>query len=100
VVLPLCAGAILAECGPQPANSARRALVLGFALATGAIQLLAWWLESRRLAVGTKGPFYFLGEATWTPPGGWVLWVGAMLVGTALYVSSGLSSRPPPAPRR
>jgi hypothetical protein len=100
VVLPLCAGAILAERGPHLADSARTRLVVAFTLATGAIQLLAWWLESRRLAVGTNGPFYFLGDATWTPPGGWALWVGAMLVGTGLYVSSGLSSRPTPALRR
>jgi hypothetical protein len=100
VVLPLCAGALLAERGPHLANSARTRLVVAFTLATGAIQLLAWWLESKRLAVGTDGSLYFLGDAAWTPPGGWALWVGAMLVGTALYVSSGLSSRPTPALRR
>ena len=100
VVLPLCAGAILAERGAHLADSARTRLVVAFTLATGAIHLLAWWLESRRLAVGTDGPFFFLGDAAWTPPGGWALWVGAMLVGTALYVSSALSSLPTPAPRR
>jgi hypothetical protein len=109
VVLPLCAGAALAERGAQLAESARRRLVVAFTLTTAAIHLLAWWLEARRLAVGTDGPLYFLGEAGWTPPGGWAFWVLAMLAGAALYVTaaltraaipSALSSQPTPALRR
>jgi hypothetical protein len=109
VVLPLCAGAALAERGSQLAESARTRVVVAFTLATAAIHLVAWWLEARRLAVGTNGPLYFLDDAAWTPPGGWALWVVAMVVGAALYVSaamtraaipSALSSRPTPALRR
>ncbi len=109
VVLPLCAGAALAGPGSQLAEPARARLVVAFTLATAAIHLVAWWLEARRLAVGTNGPLYFLDDAAWTPPGGWALWVGAMVIGAALYVSaaltrtaipSALSSQPTPALRR
>ena len=93
LVVPLCAGAILAERGVDLANAARRRLVIVFTVATAAIQLLAWWLESRRLAVGTDGSFFFLGDAGWTPPGGWALWVVVMLAGTGLYVSSAVLAR-------
>jgi hypothetical protein len=64
-VVPLCAGAVLADAGSRMSALARRWLMLSFTMGTAAIQLLAWWLESRRLAVGTKGPFFFLGDATW-----------------------------------
>jgi len=99
VVVPLCAGAILAERGPHLADAARTRLVVAFTFATGAIQLLAWWLEARRVAVGGEGPFFFLGDAAWTPPGGWALWVGAMLVGTALYVSTAVARTATPSTR-
>jgi hypothetical protein len=87
VVLPLCAGWLLAERREQISLSARRRLVVGLTLGTAAIQLLAWWLASRRLAVGTDGPLFFLSDPAWEPPGGWLPWVLTMLLGTVAYAS-------------
>jgi hypothetical protein len=90
VVLPLCAGWILVERRSQIPLWARGPLVVGLTLGTAAIQLLAWWLESRRLAVGTDGPFFFTADAAWDPPGGWLPWVLTMLVATFAYASVAL----------
>lgn len=87
VVLPLCAGWLLAERREQIAQSVRRRLVVGLTLGTAAIQLLAWWLASRRLAVGTDGPLFFLSDPAWEPPGGWLPWLFTMLLGTVVYAS-------------
>jgi hypothetical protein len=91
VVLPLCAGWILAERHAQLSLSVRRRLVAGVTLSTAAIQLLAWWLASRRLAVGTDGPLFFLSDPAWEPPGGWVPWVLMMLVATGAYAAVALA---------
>jgi len=89
-VLPLCAGTILAE---RADPTQRRRLTLAFMVPTAVLQLLIWWLEARRMAVGTDGPFFFLGDAHWTPPGGWLLWVAVFLLGAIATASA-------PAPRR
>ena len=87
VVLPLCAGRLLAERASELAATTRARLVVALTLGTAAIQLLAWWLESRRLAVGTDGPLVFPSDAGWDPPGGWLLWIAVMLAGVLLYGS-------------
>lgn len=91
VVLPLAAAWLLTERRAQIPLAERRRLVAGLTIGTGAIQLLAWWLEARRVAVGTDGPLFFLSDpASWEPPGGWLPWVLVMLVGTAAYITAGL----------
>jgi Predicted membrane protein (DUF2142) len=88
VVLPLAGGWILTERREQLTVAARTRLVAVIAAGTGLIQLLAWWLESRRIAVGTDGPFFFMSDSAWDPPGGWLPWVFLMLVATAIYISA------------
>jgi hypothetical protein len=109
VVVPLCAGTVLSQRAAQLGAAASRQLLTGLVLFTATIQLLSWWLESRRLAVGSEGQFFFLGDASWTPPGGWLLWTLVFLAGTAAYVLASLprpatrlapASRPHPAPPR
>jgi hypothetical protein len=90
VVLPLAGGWILTEGREQLSAAARTRLVSVIAVGTGVIQLLAWWLESRRIAVGTDGPFFFMSDSAWDPPGGWLPWVFLMLVATAVYISAAL----------
>jgi hypothetical protein len=48
-----------------------------------AVQGFAWYINARRFAEGTSGPRWFLGHATWTPPGGWPLWLAVAFAGTA-----------------
>jgi hypothetical protein len=82
----------------------RTRLTAVLAIGTGVIQLLAWWLESRRIAVGTDGPFFFMSDSVWDPPGGWLPWVLLMLLGTAVYVAAALlplrTTETPAAPGR
>jgi hypothetical protein len=89
-VLPLCAGAILAE-RVDPVQ--RHRLALALIVPTAVLQLLTWWLEARRLAVGSDGPFFFLGDAGWTPPGGWLVWVAVFLAGAVATASAPVSRR-------
>lgn len=97
VVLPLCAGAVLAEHSAEVTAVLRRWLVGAIAFGTGTIHLLAWWLESRRIAVGTDGPLLFPSDAGWSPPGSWWLWIAAMLAGTALVTVPWLGRGPTPS---
>ncbi len=55
---------------------------------TAVLQLVAWWLEARRLAVGTDGSFLFFGDVSWDPPLGWLPWAIVMLLATAAYASA------------
>jgi hypothetical protein len=95
VVLPLCAGALLVDSRARLADRTR-ALVVVLTFATAGLQLLAWWLAARRLAVGTDGRFFFFTDPAWHPPGGWLPWLLVMLAGTAAYcwASAGAASRP------
>ena len=56
------------------------------------VQLGAWWSYARRSAVGTDGPVFFLPDAEWAPPGGYVLWCLVVLAGAALVAAAGRSS--------
>jgi hypothetical protein len=60
--------------------------------AAALVHLGAWWAYARRSAVGVDGPLFFLADAQWTPPGGYVLWclvvlAGALLVGAAAWTA-------------
>jgi hypothetical protein len=53
------------------------------AVVVAAAQGFGWYINARRFAVGTSGPRWFLGHATWSPPGGWPLWLAVAFGGTA-----------------
>lgn len=84
-LVPLLAGEVLLRRGaPLP-----WAVLLGRMLlpAVAVIQLAGWWINSRRHAVGTAGPLWFVGHSTWHPPHGWIpsmLLVGAGAAALAL----------------
>ena len=86
-MLPLCAGWVLVERRAQLPVASGRRLVVGFTVGTAALQLVAWWLEPRRLAVGTNGPLFFLTDAAWDPPGGWWPWVLLMVTSSVAYAA-------------
>ena len=83
------------------------ALLLPLGVAVAFMQALAWYLNARRHAVGTKGPLWFFSRAAWSPPGGWELWVVVVVVAavamgaavvTALTTSRRREDRAVPAP--
>ncbi|HEY4028556.1 MAG TPA: DUF2142 domain-containing protein [Candidatus Dormibacteraeota bacterium] len=81
--LPIVAGFILQRAGVRP-----RADVFLLGAAVIALQLLAFWENARRYAVGRHGPLAFLDTAQWTPPAGWLPWLGLAGAGGLLILLS------------
>jgi Predicted membrane protein (DUF2142) len=82
-VVPVLAGFVLHRAG-VPSRS--DVFLLG--IAVGAMQMVAFWENARRYAVGRHGPVSFLDVAAWVPPGGWVRWVAVAGAGCALIALS------------
>jgi hypothetical protein len=79
VALPILCGSLVRD--------QRRLLKVALPL-TGAIQFIAWYVNARRSAVGTGGPLFFLGEAKWSPAGGWLPWLVLAALGSAALALS------------
>jgi Predicted membrane protein (DUF2142) len=82
--VPIVAGFVLQRSGVRP-----RADPLLAGVAVVGIQLLAFWENARRYAVGRHGPLSFPSVAQWEPPAGWLPWLvlagaGGLLVLLAL----------------
>jgi hypothetical protein len=60
------------------------------AVATGAVQGFAWYVNARRYAVGISGPNWFIARADWSPPGGWAPWVVVAFAGAICLVVGGV----------
>ena len=58
-------------------------LYVAVALVVGVVQFVAIYTNARRYAVGTKGPWWWIGDAEWAPSGGWVLWMTAAALAAA-----------------
>jgi len=90
VAIPIMAGEVVRR---HAARLPRR-ITMDFAAVAVAVaalvQALAFYLNSRRYAVGTSGPRWFVGHALWSPPAGWWLWLGVGVVGAALLAAGGL----------
>ena len=102
VVVPLLAGEILVRQRSRLLALGADRVFLPFAIAVAGLQLVGWWADAHRFAVGLGGPRWFLGTAQWQPPGGWWPWfllavVGALLLVTAepveRRVSAGINRR-------
>ena len=65
--LPLVAGELLHRSG---ARVAPITVAVGASL-LGLLQVAAFYLSSRRYAVGSDGPLFFMPDAAWSPPLGW-----------------------------
>jgi hypothetical protein len=81
-VLPLLIAAGVCSWDVSPKS---RVAVLG---AFAVLQLVAWWWDARRYAVGVKGPHLFLRHPTWSPSGGWGFPLAALVVGLAIVLVS------------
>lgn len=56
-------------------------------------QLLAWYANARRYAVGAEGSWLFLGHNQWEPPFGWGPWLATAVVGAAMIAWFGVGHR-------
>jgi hypothetical protein len=98
VIVPLLAGEILVRRYDRLLLLEAEKLFLPFAAAAGCVQLMAWWTNARRFAVGISGPRWFLAAAEWSPPLGWWPWLlaasgGALLLSFAPLVDKLLTRR-------
>jgi hypothetical protein len=96
VVIPMLAGDILARApSVQTGRLARGATLVAAALAA-VLLFVGWATNGRRYAVGNRGPVWFIDDAQWKPPGGWLLWAALVAVGTVtVFVSYAIASHVP-----
>lgn len=86
VAVPLFAGEVLARDARRWWVPVDRWLALFFVLA-GALHATAWYANARRVAVGTRGPWLFMGSSEWSPRTGWyplAVLVAVAVVGVVL----------------
>jgi len=104
LVVPLLAGEILVRRQDRLRALDAEQLFFPFALGAGFVQLVAWWTNARRFAVGLKGPRWFLPSAEWTPPLGWWPWLLLALAGVCILIATApldrLLYRPDSDPRQ
>jgi len=62
-------------------------LFTALAAGTAVMQVVAWWFNARRYAVGANGPLWFLDSAQWSPPLGWVPWLALLACAGALTIA-------------
>lgn len=88
MVLPLLSAVVLVERlrDSNLANVLPRLYVITGG-GVGIVQLIAFYDNARRYAVGTSGRLFFLGHARWDPPLGWSPW---LLIATAGAISLGV----------
>ncbi len=93
VLLPILAFEAVRRSGWARAQGGRVfGLFAVLVAATAGMQVWAWWINARRYAVGSGGPFWFVDRAQWSPPLGWAPWI-AVLVCAAVVLSAGLAAR-------
>jgi hypothetical protein len=86
LALPLVAGEVLyrnrERVGPQ--------ILAWLAATTGTlaaiVQLVGWYANGHRYAVGADGSWLFVSGAAWSPVGGWIPWLVLAVGGSALLV--------------
>ncbi|PZS22305.1 MAG: hypothetical protein DLM61_26210 [Pseudonocardiales bacterium] len=83
VIVPLLAGEVILRHRRRLGPLARRTM-WSIPAGAAAVQLLAWYANARRAAVGSNGPWAFLGHAQWQPPAGWDTWLALTIVAVAL----------------
>jgi hypothetical protein len=94
VLVPLWFGEVLLRGRERlPEALARWLPIAIFAVAAG-VHVLGWWSSGRRFAVGEDGPWFFPGDAEWSPPAGWWPWVLLVALGAAGYVATAASRAP------
>lgn len=84
--LPLVAGELLHRSG---ARVAPITVAVGASL-LGLLQVAAFYLSSRRYAVGSDGPLFFMPDAAWSPPLGWWPVLTLAAIGGLAVAATGL----------
>jgi Predicted membrane protein (DUF2142) len=83
MLIPLVTGEVVNRHRFQVAQRRWAQPALGGAIALiAAFQAYAWWYDARIVA-GAPSTIRFYAYAKWTPPGGWLPWIGFAVFGTA-----------------
>ncbi|MDX6642815.1 MAG: hypothetical protein QOD76_777, partial [Solirubrobacteraceae bacterium] len=93
VLVPLLAGEIVRRRRDALRAVSCRVLLAGFAVPAAAVQLVAWYVNAHRSAVGTDGPWWFLDRAEWSPPAGWGIWLALAVVAAVGLAATALLAR-------
>jgi predicted membrane protein DUF2142 len=93
VLVPLLAGEIVRRRRDVLRTVSCRVLLAGFVVPAAAVQLVAWYVNARRSAVGTHGPWWFLDRADWSPPAGWGIWLALSVTAAVALVATALLAR-------
>lgn len=80
IVVPLLAGEAVTTYSGSVRTGWLLALAMMIPAATGIMQLMAWYVNAKRYAVGGSGPEWFLSHAAWSPPTGWWTWFAATVL--------------------
>jgi Predicted membrane protein (DUF2142) len=92
VVVALLAGEILVDQRERLRALNADRLFLPFAAGAALVQLVAWWKNAHRWAVGLGGPRWFFGSAEWNPPWGWWPWLVLAAGGACLLIATAARS--------
>jgi len=90
VAVPIMAGELVRRNGARVSTPITMNFAALAVAVVALVQGLAFYVNSRRYAVGTSGPRWFVGRAQWSPPGGWWIWLGVGTVGAVLLAVGGL----------
>lgn len=98
-VVPLIAGEVVLRHGAILSRVSRRLVAAAFPVAA-LVQATCFYAAARFAAVGRDGPWWFLGDAHWSPPAGWPLWLGTVALGSLAVAAAAVGVRAPvPRPR-
>jgi hypothetical protein len=90
VVAPLLAGELLRRRRDDLRTKWIPGLIAVSLTGVALAHFTALYWNARRSGVGLDGPFMFLGEAEWSPPVGWGLWLAVAAAGAACVAAAGV----------
>jgi hypothetical protein len=88
-MLPIYAAEVLRRHRERLARTGRGLIVAVVPIA-GALQIVGWWSNARRYAVGSRGPIFFFGRSQWHPAYGWTPWLLLAVAGVVLLMTAAL----------
>jgi hypothetical protein len=88
IAVPMLAGEVVHRNREKAKASWAPGLVIALAVSAALVQLVGWYSNAHRYAVGRDGPWLFLTGAQWQPPLGWPLLLGVVIVGAGGVVAS------------
>ena len=92
VSVPLYAGEIVYRNRDRLTGIARRYPPGAAAVAMAALQIVGWFTNSLREAVGTSGPLAFWVVSKWSPPLGWLPWFAMVGGGCVAIIAAAAST--------